>query len=166
MDDLTTQGAGPPEAARFAQATLLAREETLADNTSEYLGSVPFATLDRGELSASRLTAPAVFIDKGGFHTFWGEHAPGRAPPQVDFTIDMVVVAILGIRHEAGDSVEVRRILQVGLGTVLEIVERVPGNFCSPAARTRVPYHVVVAPRTPVPHQVSVREPEYVSCGG
>jgi hypothetical protein len=167
LDNLTTEGAGPGAgAARLAQATLLAREATVGDTASAYLGSVPFGTLDRGERSASPLTAPAVYIDAPGFHAFWAGHAPGTAPPAVDFSTDMVVVGLVGVRHEAGDSVEVRRILQVGLGTLLEVVERVPGNFCSPAARTRVPYHVVVAPRTPVPHQFAAIKVEYPPCGG
>jgi len=167
LDNLTTAGAGPDAgAARLAQAALLAREATLGDTASAYLGSVPFGTLDRGERSESPLTAPAVYIDAAGFHAFWAGHAPGTAPPAVDFSTDMVVVGMVGARHEAGDSVEVRRILQVGLGTVLEVVERVPGDFCSPAARTRIPYHVVVAPRTPVPHQFATIRVEYPPCGG
>jgi hypothetical protein len=167
MDNLTPEGARPGAgAARLAQAALLARDATLGKTPGSYLGSVPFGTLDRGDDSASGLTAPAVYMDAAGFHAFWTAHARGAAPPAVDFGTDMVVVGILGVRHEAGDSVEVRRILQVAVGTVLEVVERVPGNFCSPAARTGVPYHVVVAPRTPIPHQVAVRDPEYVSCGG
>lgn len=167
LDDLKTEGAGPkPAAARVAQAAILARGATIGDSVGAFFGSVPFGTLDRGDRSESRLTAPAVYIDAAGFHAFWANHAPGTAPPAVDFTTDMVVVGLVGVRHEAGDFVEVRRILQVALGTVLEIVERVPGNFCSPAARTRVPYHVVVAPRTPVPHQFATIKVEYPPCGG
>jgi len=167
MDNLTTEGARPgPGAARLAQAALLVRGATVGNSLSPYLGSVPFGTLERGDRSASHLTAPAVFIDAAGFHSFWAGHAPGTAPPAVDFDSAMVVVGMVGVRHEAGDSVEVRRILRVAVGTVLEVVERVPGNFCSPAARTRVPYHVVVAPRTPLPHQFAIRDRELVSCGG
>jgi len=69
-------------------------------------------------------------------------------PPEVDWTREMVIVAAVGERTEAGDSVEVRRILQTGEGTQVEIVERVPGDFCSPASRRHFPVHVVVAPRT------------------
>jgi hypothetical protein len=167
LDNLTTEGAGPlPDAARLAQAALLARGATVGDSVSPYLGSVPFGTLDRGGNSASRLTAPAAYIDATGFHAFWAGHAPGTAPPVVDFSKDMVVVGIVGIRPEAGDSVEVRRILQVDQGTVIEVVERLPGKYCSPAARMHVPYHVVVAPRTPIPHHFADIEKEPVSCGG
>lgn len=133
---------------------------------SAYLGTVPFGTLDRGDDSGSSLAAPGTYIDSRGFQAFWSEHAPSRPLPVVDFTKEMVVVAIVGTRKEAGDSVEVRRILQVDLGTVVEVVERLPGEFCSPAARTHVPYHVVVAPRTPIPHRFADIKKEPVSCGG
>jgi hypothetical protein len=83
----------------------------------------------------------------------------------VDFTKDMVVVGIVGTRKEAGDSVEVRRILQVDKGTVIEVFERLPGEFCSPAGRIHVPYHVVVAPRTPIPHRFADIKKEPVPCG-
>jgi hypothetical protein len=148
-------------------AAVLIKDATLGVRwTSAYLGSVPFGTLDRGGDTKSILRAPGTFIDVGGFTAFWAKHAPGSAPPTVDFGNDMVVVGIVGTRQEAGDSVEVRRILQVDLGTVIEVVERLPGEFCSPAARTHVPYHIVVAPRTPIPHRFADIRKEPVSCGG
>lgn len=168
LNSLTPQGAGPdPAASRLALATILIRQATLGDEwASAYLGSIPFGTLDRGGDSRSTLAAPATFIDAAGFHEFWARHAPGRAPPSVDFTRDMVVAAVVGVRREAGDSVEVRKILQVADGTQVEVFERVPGDYCSPAARTHVPFHVVVAPRTPVPHRFADVRVERVSCGG
>lgn len=168
LSNITPEGAGPdPAASRLVQAALLARGATLGDRwTSSYLGSVPFGTLDRGEDSRSPLTAPATYIDAGGFQAFWEGHAPGRALPSVDFSKEMVVVGLVGVRREAGDSVEIRRVLQVDVGTLIEVFERVPGDFCSPVARTHVPYHVVVAPRTPIPHRFSDIQVEYVPCGG
>lgn len=168
LGNLTPAGAGPGAAAsRIALATLLAREATVGGRwTSAYHGTVPFGTLDRGEDSRSPITAPVTYIDAGGFQAFWTEHAPGRPVPTVDFASEMVVVGIVGSRKEAGDSVEVRRILQVDQGTVMEVVERIPGEFCSPAARTHVPFHVVVAPRTPIPHRFAEVRKEPVSCGG
>lgn len=168
MNTLTPQGAGPdPAASRVALAAILVRQSTVGERwISAYLGSVPFGTLDRGGDSRSALAAPVTFIDAAGFNEFWGRHAPGRAPPTVDFTRDMVVAAVVGVRREAGDSVEVRRILQVAEGSLAEVYERVPGDYCSPAARTHVPFHVVVAPRTPVPHRFADVKVERVSCGG
>jgi hypothetical protein len=168
LGTLTPTGAGPgAAAARLVLATLLVREATVGERwTSAYLGTVPFGTLDRGEDSRTRITSPVTYIDARGFQAFWEEHAPSRPRPAVDFATDMVVVGVVGERKEAGDSVEVRRILRVDLGTMIEVVERVPGDFCSPAARTHVPYHIVVAPRTPIPHRFSDILVERVSCGG
>ncbi|HSW28899.1 MAG TPA: hypothetical protein VLH75_05305 [Longimicrobiales bacterium] len=168
LGTLTPAGAGPDAAAaRVVLAAVLIRDATLGIRwTSAYHGSVPFGTLDRGGDSKSNLRAPATFIDAGGFTAFWVKHAPATAPPTVDFTKDMVVVGIVGSRPEAGDSVEVRRVLQVADGSLIHVVERLPGAYCSPAARTHVPYHVVVAPRTPIPHRFADIMLEPVSCGG
>jgi hypothetical protein len=157
---LQTAGAGPGEAAsRIAQAVILMRDFTQgSDFVSTYLGSVPFGTLDRSEDSGAELPEPRAFFsvppgtagDPTGWLQFWLDHKedPKAVPPEVDWTREMVIVAAVGERTEAGDSVEVRRILQTGEGTQVEIVERVPGDFCSPASRRHFPVHVVVAPRT------------------
>lgn len=168
LGTLSPVGAGPDAAAsRLVLATLLARAATVGEKwSSTYLGTVPFGTLDRGEDSRAPLTSPVTYIDERGFESFWDQHAPSRAFPEVDFTRDMVVVGIVGTRKEAGDSVEVRRILRVDQGTVIEVFERLPGEFCSPAARTHVPFHVVVAPRTPIPHRFADIRKEPVPCGG
>lgn len=171
LDNLTPVGAGPaPGAARLVLATLLARSATVGDAwRSAYSGSVPFGTLDRGENSSSSLTSPVTYIDAKGFEAFWAGHVGGAANkpvPEVDFNTDMVVVGLVGVRQEAGDSVEVRRILQVDEGTLTEVYERIPGEFCSPAARVHTPYHIVVAPRTPIPHRFADVRVEQVPCGG
>jgi hypothetical protein len=77
----------------------------------------------------------------------------------------MAVVAAIGLRTEAGDSVEVRRILQVTDETQISLFERVPGDFCSPAAREHYPIHVVVAPRTLQPTSFGDLVQERVPCG-
>ena len=168
LTNLSPEGAGPGGAAsRVVLAAILVREGTVGPKwRSTYLGSIPFGTLDRGGDSGSPITTPVTFIDQAGFSSFWARHAPGRAPPAVDFSTDMVVVGLVGQRREAGDSVEIRRILQVEEGTVTEVVERAPGDFCSPVARRHVPYHIVVAPRTPIPHLFADVRVELVSCGG
>lgn len=168
LSNLVPAGAGPGSgAARLVQAALQMREATVGVRwVSAYNGTVPFGTLDRGEDSRSSLSAPVTYIDEGGFQAFWSDHAPGRPVPSVDFATDMVVVGIVGTRKEAGDSVEVRRILQIDQGTLIHVVERLPGDFCSPASRTHVPFHVVVAPRTPIPHRFAEIKKEPVSCGG
>jgi hypothetical protein len=85
----------------------------------------------------------------------------------VDFAEETVIVAARGERREAGDSLEVRAVRPSGAqGTVVTLVERIPGDFCSPAELTHVPFHIVVTPRAPAP--VSFQTPvlvELVNCG-
>ncbi|MEZ4424816.1 MAG: hypothetical protein R3E98_15500 [Gemmatimonadota bacterium] len=163
LGDLTPEGAGPGESAsRVVQAAVLARDFALGERwQSRYVGTLPFGTLDKGEGSlATSLTQPRVFRlgpnapssstnAPAEFATFWRQHkGQDQAPPNVDWQRQMVVVAAIGPVPEAGDSIEVRRIVEEGLGTTLvEFYERQPGDFCSPASRTQIPYHIVVAPR-------------------
>lgn len=168
LANLTTENAGPdPQAARIVQATILARDYTVGDDfASTYTGSIPFSTLNRGEDLAAGLRVPTVFTDSAEFRSFWGQAGEGNPLPSVDFSKQMVVVAVVGERQEAGDSLEVRRILQVDQGTLIEIAELIPGAFCSPAAREHVPFHTVVTPRTPRPHRFTDIRVIPVPCGG
>jgi hypothetical protein len=166
--NISPVGAGPdPQASRVVQAALLVKAATLGDDfISEYEGSVPFSTLDRGETSNAPLSGPLSFASEDGWPEFWAQHtAPGQVPPAIDFDVDQVVVAAVGLRTEAGDSVEVRRILRVGVGSLTHIRERIPGDFCSPAARDQVPFHIVLAPKTPLPMAFAEILVERVSCG-
>ena len=137
------------------QAVQLARDFTIRlqrNFTHPYTGSVPFATLDRGEHSKAPLSVPRVIEDVQSWAAFWGQHTGvASAPPAVDFEAEIVLVAAVGPRQEAGDSVEIRGVLPVGFGTQVALWERRPGHFCTPARRTHVPFHVVVAPNVPRP---------------
>jgi hypothetical protein len=172
-----TSEAGPDLSAdRVIQAAILVRDFTQGSRfASTYVGSVPFGTLDRADDSGARLAEPQVFasVPEGnpqsptGWEAFWQAHRAVAlsSPPTVDWAREMVVVAAVGSRSEAGDSVEVRRILQTGEGTQIQVVERVPGDFCSPAAREQYPVHVVVAPRTRAPFAFDEIVVERVPCG-
>jgi hypothetical protein len=143
--------------------------------TSAYVGSVPFGTLDRGEESGAKLEESTKFLSvpvgnpqtPTGWVAFWQEHKGSllAQPPEIDWTREMVLVAAVGERFEAGDSVEIRRILQTGEGSQVTIVERQPGDFCSPAARDHFPVHIVVAPRTLEPIRFSEVVTDRVPCG-
>jgi hypothetical protein len=168
LSNLVTEGAGPlPGASRVAFAAQLARNYTVGEKfVSAYSGSVPFATLDRGEDTPTGLTAPLAITDQATWAAFWLDHAGGTSqPPTVDFDSAMVIVAAVGRRDEAGDSVEVRRILQVGDGTLVHVWERIPGDFCAPVARAHTPFHIVVSPRTPAPIRFAEVHREEVPCG-
>lgn len=174
---LQTSSAGPDEAAvRVIQAVILVRDFTEGRNFLSYFsGSVPFATLDRSEDSGITYSESRAFYSDGegnprppsGWIEFWREHLgdPKAFPPPVDWSREVVLVAVAGKREEAGDSVEVRRVLQTGLGTQVDLVERIPGDFCSPAAREHYPIHIVVTPRTLFPIEFSGLTPERFTCG-
>jgi hypothetical protein len=168
LGTLQPSGAGPDAAAgRIAQAAVLVREFTVgSDYRSPFLLSVPFATIDRGDDSGAALTEPIVFQTDEGWPEFWALHrGPNVSAPFIDFDRDQVIVGAAGPKFEAGDSVEVRRILQVDGGSLTEIVERGPGDFCSPAALTHTPFHIVVAPKTDVPMTFARLPVERIPCG-
>jgi hypothetical protein len=179
LDKLSEASVGPePAAARLITAGRRARDFTLGPSfRSAYAGSVPFGTLDRGEASQADLPQPRVFVGEPGpgggtveplgWQSFWGAHTGTDGPaPAVDWTEDMVLVAAAGERQEAGDSMEIRRILQVESGTVIDLYRRVPGDFCSPAARIHTPFHIVIAPKTPPDFRFGEAVIERVPCGG
>ncbi len=177
LGTLNTSEAGPDaDAVRVIQAAILVRNYSVGPEfISAYSGSVPFGTLDRGEDSSALLEEPRAFFSRvegtldtpAGWVEFWRAHvgSPTAQPPVVDWANEMVVVAAAGKRSEAGDSVEVRRVLQTGEGTLVTLFERIPGDFCSPAARDHYPVHIVVSPRTLLPIEFSDLVPERVPCG-
>jgi hypothetical protein len=78
---------------------------------------------------------------------FWTAHTGSPAGlPIVDFDREVIIIGAIGQRPEAGEAVEIRKVLPVGTGTLVQVVWRVPGNFCSPVARTHRPIHIVVVP--------------------
>lgn len=157
-------------AGRVIQAAVLAREFTVgAKFAGAYSGSLPFATVDRGEQAKTPLLVPRVIEDAATWASFWALHTgASSAPPAVDFAKELVLVAAVGMRPEAGDSVEVRSVLPVAFGTQVTLWERRPGNFCTPAPRSHAPYHVVITPlveelRRPI--FFSVVDVDRIPCG-
>ena len=167
---LSGEGAGPdPNASRVVQAAALVRNFTLGHQRGfryQYTGSMPFATVVRGDHSGAPLSVPRVIEDAQTWSSFWAELTGAEASvPSVDFDVDLVLVAALGTRYEAGDSVEIRSVLPVRTGTQIDLWERRAGHFCTPARRTHVPYHVVVAPQVPRPIFFSNASLDTVPCG-
>ena len=170
LPTLSGEGAGPdPNASRVVQAAALVRNFTLGHQRGfryQYTGSMPFATVDRGDRSTEPLSVPRLIEDAQTWSSFWAELTGAEAPaPSVDFDVDLVLVAALGTRYEAGDSVEIRSVLPVRTGTQIQLWERRAGHFCTPARRTHVPYHVVVAPQVPRPIFFSNASLDTVPCG-
>ena len=139
--------AGPdPQAARVVTAAQLARFFTLGEGAeSTYTSTIPFGTLDQGEHSAALPSGSREFVSQDGqapseFRQFWESHAGTNAPlPQVEWNTEYVLLAAVGEREEAGDVVGIRRVLGIGTFTRVELVEHLPGNFCSPAGQADSP---------------------------
>ena len=169
LANLSTQGFEPDDGtARVIQIALRARDFTVGADFAgyAYTGSFPFATIERGTETGRPLNSGVYFRspdgdeqgeEPEGWREFWEAHTEGdRAPPEIDWSREMVAVAALGMREEVGDSIEVRRVLLIGdasrvTGTKIEMVRRIPGNYCAPARRDTWPYHIVVFPRLPPP---------------
>lgn len=158
-------------ASRVIEAAKLVRNFTVPldrklKEAYAYTGSRPFRTLAKGEKATVPLLLPRVIEDASTWAAFWAQYMSG-AQPAVDFANEIVLVAAVGTRQEAGDSVEVRRILPFDFGTQISLYERRPGDFCTPAPRTHAPFHVVVAPDSLMPRPIffSVENVDQVPCG-
>jgi len=164
---LSELGAGPlPTAARLASAGIQIRNATVGRvHLSPYYGSLPFGTIRRGEAMGSFIKGSMAIDRQLPWQAFWTKHVVDTPAPFVDFQRDHVVVALVGERYDAGVGVEVRSVFTTKLGTVTNIVEKVPGDFCSPGAKTTNPFHIVVTPRTLGPHEFNALPKEYVPCG-
>jgi hypothetical protein len=170
LGTLITTGAGPDlGAARVANAALLVREYVFPPPggfSSIYSGSYPFATLARGDDTRVPLSAPGLITNFEAWTQFWSQHTGSVANlPPVDFNRETVLFAAIGPRPEAGETVEIRRVVPFGEGTLVQVVHSVPGNFCSPVQRTHRPFHVVVVPDLPEPITFAQVIPEQVPCG-
>ncbi len=171
-------GAGPDAGAtRVITAGQLTRFFTLGESSiSTYSGTIPFAVLDQGPDSPARAAVSRAFASStsaapGDFVQFWGNHAGPTEPlPEVDWESEVVLLIAVGVRREAGDVVRLRRVLPLGPanGTRVEIVERVPGDFCSPAAVNLYPFQLLVVPGEDVHPPIEFTEPqvERISCDG
>lgn len=168
LQDLGFNAGPDPAAPRVANLARLARDYTVGENfRAAHEATQPFGTLDQGEDTPSGLTAPIIIRSQEHLAEFWSLHDPEAEVPAVDFESETVIVAARGERLEAGDSLAVRAVRPSGVqGAVITLVQRVPGDFCSPAEQRHVPYHIVVTPFLPEP--VSFQSPvlvELVDCG-
>jgi hypothetical protein len=175
--NLIAPGNAAPDAgaARVITAAQLVRSFTVGDlAVSTYRGTTPFASLEQGEDSPAERASPQVFASStaeppASFAAFWADHAGSAAPlPRVSWQTEMVLLVAVGERDEAGVEVRIRRVLPLGVGgTRVEVTERVPGDFCSPAARATHPYQLVVLPSGGITLPIEFTAPrlERIPCG-
>ena len=173
LGGLKTAGVEPDDrAARVVYLAMRTRDLALGkDFGYAYTGSLIFATIEKGTQTDIDEEEPRLFRSDDGaapgeWLRIWDEHKPGGNYPQIDWATEMVVLATAGARHELGDSIEARKVLLVGdeWDLLVEVVRRVPGDYCAPARRDVRPYHVVVTPRREGDFSYSLRV-ERVACG-
>jgi hypothetical protein len=170
---ITPGESGPdPEASRAITAAQLVRFFTLGEAFSPtYPGTLPYATLSQGEHSPALPDEPRTFVSMDGeapaaFLEFWTAHAGADIPvPSVDWETEIVLLAAVGARDEAGDELRVTRVVPIGEATRVEVTERIPGDFCSPAAKRIHPFHLIVVPSVPLPIEFTPPRVERVPCG-
>ena len=180
LASVTASGSGPDaEAARVIEVAIRVRDNTVGEDfRSTYHGSLPFATIEKGTETGWPESSPLVFrADEEGadgaeavqeaWTTFWRTHraAPTAAAPTVDWESEMVLAGLIGVREEVGDSAEIRSVISVADGTRIDLIERIPGDFCAPALQIVRPFHIVVAPRAPAPVYFADLKRELVPCG-
>jgi hypothetical protein len=120
--------------------------------------TVPFTTIDKGDLTYYRWDdsdfagADMVIRDLVSWKWFWKQHTshhwPAPRVPLVDFSREMVLVAILGWQRSTGPSIEIARIEEVCGFTkkqgrtfrVLISEDRATDGFFPDVV---VPYHIV-----------------------
>jgi len=169
--------AGPDAgASRVITAGQLARFFTMGESSvSSYIGTVPFAVLAQGTDSPAKEEVPTAFVSSDGqapadFVMFWQAHEDvGAALPGVEWASELVLLIAVGLRPEAGIAVRTRRVLPLGqgYGTRIEVIERVPGDFCSPAAKSDYPFQLIVVPTEDLHLPIEFTQPfvERIPCG-
>ena len=149
LASLTSEDARPGNnAARVVDAARILRNFTVdakGDFRPAYVGSIPFRTIMRGDNNA--LLAPRVIDNADSWSSFWKTFISPTTPvAPVDFKNEVVLIAAIGLRQEAGDSVEIRSVQRVAFGTQVNVAEQRLGDFCTPAPRIHAPFHIVAAP--------------------
>jgi hypothetical protein len=112
----------------------------------------PMETIGQGPHSGVLDPYNAIFYNMDQWHQFWMWHAPGTAPPQIDFTRNMIVVTCLGERPTTGYEVNIDciRFLEDPASGMKNIEvtysEWVPGQSCIEQPVITSPFHFVVVP--------------------
>lgn len=92
--------------------------------------------------------ARLVIRDAGEWTQLWAEVAgQGSAPPSVDFTRDMVLVAAMGQRNTGGYSILVEGVFEAADGIYVQVLETSPGPRCVTTQALTAPLTVVTIPR-------------------
>ena len=105
-------------------------------------------TIDRGLQSRIGVERQVVVRDVLEWRALWQQHAPDRAQPSIDFSVEMVIGLFLGARNSGGYAIEVVSARRQGEGTVVRYRQREPARGAITAQVMTSAYHVVSIPRS------------------
>ena len=112
---------------------------------------IPFQTADATNLSGIHQARTVVVKDAGTWAGLWREHAPGRAPFDVDFTKDMVVGVFMGTGASSCYTTAIDGVSRTADRIVVHELRSVPGPDIACAMYVTTPAHLVVIPRSDLP---------------
>ncbi len=85
----------------------------------------------------------------------------GGDPPTVDFESYTVLVALLGLRHSGGYSIEIEAVNESPEGVVVQVEATGPGPKCSTTAVITFPAHIVKIPKADGPFHFNLGQSTY-----
>ncbi len=110
-------------------------------------GSSTMTTLDRGTMSGIDNPAQQVVRTAAEWQALWARHESAKPLPPVDFSKEMVVAVLLGMRPSGGWDVEVVGVEPGADGLRVKYAVRRPGPDDVAAAVITSPYHFVKVPK-------------------
>jgi hypothetical protein len=123
----------------------------LASAASE--AGIPFSTLAQGDTSGVTAPAHLVIRSREAWQTLWTQHAMGlpSAPPEVDFSWEIVLAVFAGERRTGGYEVTITAVEARGGGGLVTYREMDPPGGSFLIQQLTHPYHLVKVPRVDGP---------------
>ena len=129
-----------------------------------------FETIDIGDQSGVAGERPQVFkLDtKSGWEELWSRHQANVLPaprvPDVDFSREMVIVAVDQTEPSGGYRFEITGIEEIEGRLVVRVSKTIPGPDCIVTAVITQPSHIVRIAKSDLEPELLISEETY-SCG-
>ena len=123
--------------------------QNVADTTFTEVAAGQYGNYD---FTGQSETKHLVLDSEEAFAEFWSALHANRsavpARPQIDFSEQVVVAALMPPQHSGGYDIEIADITTAGNGTArVHVVETEPGPTCAVTMALTQPYHIVKADR-------------------
>jgi hypothetical protein len=134
--------------------------ETVAPDGSP----IEFETMEKGGRSGTDEEEPHVFKieTQDDWVEFWSQHRSNVVPapplPAVDFTHDMVVVAVDQQQPSGGYRFEITGLDDSDQDLVVHVLREIPAPDCNVVAVTTRPFHTVVLAQSDLQPQLEITD--------